>query len=324
MKYLFSIILSLLLSHIVHAQTNGGLRFLTIGADPLSLSLSETNTAILLGAPNIFANPANLSFESNSSLSATHSFWIADTRNIQAAINFKKERRALSFGVYTSLIDELEARNTPGTPLGSFSWQYYAFAGAVAQQVGPVSLGITGMYLYEQVELSSASGYAFNIGASTELLDKRIRLGTVAQSIGKMDLLNATRSEIPGQWKLGTEIQAIQFTVPGETSIPVLISVAADYVLPIEWIDQEQFPLADDLSGNFQNGSDSWINVGVRTDISDLLNLRFGFTTAETSRPFSMGVGIRRFGVDADIAFVPFNDGFGSAVSFGLRYAFNQ
>jgi len=324
MKYLLALTLSLITCYGASAQSNGGLRFLTIGADPLSLSLSETNTAVLLGAPNLFANPANLSLESNSSLSATHSFWVADTRNIQAAVNFKKERRAISFGVYTSLIDELEARNTPGAPIGSFSWQYYAFAGAVSQQVGPLSLGLTGMYLYEQVELSSASGYAFNIGASTELLDKRIRLGTVAQSIGKMDLLNATRSEIPGQWKVGTEIQAIQFSVPGETNIPVLVSLAADFVLPVEWIDQEQYRFTDDLGGLYQNNSDSWITFGLRTDVSDFLNVRLGYTTAETSRPFSMGLGIRRFGVDADFAFVPFNDGFGSAVSFGLRYAFNQ
>lgn len=322
MKYLYSIVLSFCLSHGVWAQSNGGLRFLTIGADPLSLSLSETNTAVLLGAPNIFANPANLAYESQSSLSATHSFWIGDTRNIQAAVNLKKNQRALSFGIYTSLVDDIEARNTPGSSLGSFSWQYYAFAGSVSQKVGPMSLGITGMYLYEQVELSSASGYAFNIGASTELLDKRIRLATVAQSIGKMNLLNATRSEIPGQFKIGSEVQAIQFSVPGETNIPVLVSVAADLVLPVEWIDQEQFRFEDNTNDFFRNGSNSWLNLGLSTDISDFLNLRFGYTTAQTSRPFSTGLGVRRFGVEADIAFVPFNDGFGSAVSFGLRYAF--
>ena len=323
MKYLFSLILGLIFSLEASAQTNGGLRFLTIGADPLSLSLSETNTAVLLGAPNIFANPANLSFETNSSLSATHSFWIGDTRNIQAAVNIKKDQRALSFGIYTSLVDDIEARSTPGSSLGSFSWQYYAFAGSVSQRVGPLSVGITGMYLYEQVELSSASGYAFHVGASTELLDKRVRIGTVAQSIGKMNLLNATRSELPGQFKLGTDVQAIQFSVPGETNIPVLVSLAADLVVPIEWIDQEQFSF-ENHTNFFQTESDAWVNLGLRTDISDFLNLRFGYTTAQTSRPFSTGLGIRRFGVEADIAFIPFNDGFGSAVSFGLRYAFNQ
>ncbi len=323
MKYLFSLILGLIFSLEASAQTNGGLRFLTIGADPLSLSLSETNTAVLLGAPNIFANPANLSFETNSSLSATHSFWIGDTRNIQAAVNIKKDQRALSFGIYTSLVDDIEARSTPGSSLGSFSWQYYAFAGSVSQRVGPLSVGITGMYLYEQVELSSASGYAFHVGASTELLDKRIRISTVAQSIGKMNLLNATRSELPGQFKLGTDVQAIQFSVPGETNIPVLVSLAADLVVPIEWIDQEQFSF-ENHTNFFQTESDAWVNLGLRTDISDFLNLRFGYTTAQTSRPFSTGLGIRRFGVEADIAFIPFNDGFGSAVSFGLRYAFNQ
>lgn len=323
MKYLFSLLLGLIFSLEASAQTNGGLRFLTIGADPLSLSLSETNTAVLLGAPNIFANPANLSFETNSSLSATHSFWIGDTRNIQAAVNIKKDHRALSFGIYTSLVDDIEARSTPGSSLGSFSWQYYAFAGSVSQRVGPLSVGITGMYLYEQVELSSASGYAFHVGASTELLDKRIRIGTVAQSIGKMNLLNATRSELPGQFKLGTDVQAIQFSVPGETNIPVLVSLAADLVVPIEWIDQEQFSF-ENHTNFFQTESDAWVNLGLRTDISDFLNLRFGYTTAQTSRPFSTGLGIRRFGVEADIAFIPFNDGFGSAVSFGLRYAFNQ
>jgi hypothetical protein len=306
-----------------YGQAAGGLRFLERGADPLSLGMSETKTAVLLGAPSIFSNPANLALDEASSLSATHTFWIAGSRNILGAVNFRNNQNAFAFGVYTSLIDDIQARSVPGSPNGSFSWQYYAFAGSVSQRVGPLSVGITGMYLYEQVELSSASGYAFHVGASTELLDKRVRIGTVAQSIGKMNLLNATRSELPGQFKLGTDVQAIQFSVPGETNIPVLVSLAADLVVPIEWIDQEQFSF-ENHTNFFQTESDAWVNLGLRTDISDFLNLRFGYTTAQTSRPFSTGLGIRRFGVEADIAFIPFNDGFGSAVSFGLRYAFNQ
>ena len=302
-------------------QTAGGLRFLEIGADPLSLAMSETKTAVLIGAPSIFSNPANLALESTSSLSATHTFWIADTRNIQGAVNFRKNQNAFAFGVYTSLIDDIEARTVPGSPNGSFSWQYYAFAASAARNFGPVSLGATGMYLYEQVYLSSAKGFAFNAGATTSLLENRLRFAAAATSIGKMDPLNASRSEVPGRIKVGAEVQAVQFSVDGSTEIPILISLAADIVKPVEWIDQEQSPFQEDIPGFVRSTDSPWLNTAVRADIADLLNIRFGFTTNDTSRPFSVGAGVRRFGVEADIAFVPFNDGFGSAISFGLRYA---
>jgi len=324
MKLLLCVLgMLLILSTYASAQTAGGLRFLDIGTDPLSLSLSETKTAVLLGAPNVFANPANLALESSSSLSASHTFWIAGTRNIQASVNFRNNENAFGFGVYTSLIDDLEARLVPGESNGSFSWQYYAFAGSMARSFGPVSIGVTGMYLYEQVYLVSAKGYAFNAGISGTLLDDRIRLATSLNSIGKMEPLNASRSEVPGRFKIGTEIQALQFSVPGSTEVPVLISVAADFVKPVELIDQEQPPYFENENGFIILNNDAWVNAAIRADIADFLNLRFGFTTADTSRPFSFGAGVRRFGVEADLAFVPFNDGFGSAFSLGLRYGFN-
>lgn len=322
MKHTFlTFALLLLVALSANGQTAGGLRFLEIGADPLSLSMSETKTAVLLGAPSIFANPANLALEPTSSLSATHTFWIADTRNIQGAVNIRRDQSAIAFGVYTSLVDDIQARDVPGNSNGSFSWQYYAFAASYARNLGPISLGATGMYLYEQVYLSSARGFAFNAGATTSLLEDRVRIGAVAASIGKMDPLNASRSEVPGRIKVGAEVQAVQFSVDGSSEIPVLISIATDFVKPVEWIDQEQSPFQDEMPGFLQPSDSPWLNTALRADIADLLNLRFGFTTNDTSRPFSFGAGVRRFGVEADFAFVPFNDGFGSSVSFGLRYA---
>lgn len=322
MKHTFlTFALLLLVALSANGQTAGGLRFLEIGADPLSLSMSETKTAVLLGAPSIFANPANLALEPTSSLSATHTFWIADTRNIQGAVNIRRDQSAIAFGVYTSLVDDIQARDVPGNSNGSFSWQYYAFAASYARNLGPISLGATGMYLYEQVYLSSARGFAFNAGATTSLLEDRVRIGAVAASIGKMDPLNASRSEVPGRIKVGAEVQAVQFSVDGSSEIPVLISIATDFVKPVEWIDQEQSPFQDEMPGFLQPSDSPWFNTALRAEIADLLNLRFGFTTNDTSRPFSFGAGVRRFGVEADFAFVPFNDGFGSSVSFGLRYA---
>lgn len=320
----FSLLACLLAPAGLRAQSAGGLRFLDVAADPLSLGMSEVKTAVKLGAPSIFANPANLALEESSSLSAAHNFWIAGTRNIQAAVNLKRSRQAFAFGIYTSLIDDIESREVPGPSNGNFTWQYYAFAGSFARQFGPVSAGLTAMYLYEQVHLASASGYAFNAGLSGHLLQDRVRVGAALQSIGKMNPLNAARSEVPGRFRIGTEIQAVQFSVPGSTEVPVLLSVAADYVNPVELVDQEQtsFP-GEDLG--FPTPADApWFSLALRADVADFLNLRAGytFTDADYSRPFSVGAGVRRYGVEADFAFVPFNDGFGSAFSLGLRYHF--
>jgi len=302
-------------------QSTGGLRFLDIGADPLSLSLSEAKTAVRLGTSDMFVNPANLAFEPASSVGLAHTFWIADTRNLHAGVNLRKKQQALAFGVYTSLTSDLQARQTPGASNGSFSWQYYAFAASYAQRIGNISVGATGMYLYEQVYLSSAKGFAMNAGLSSQWLEDRIRLAVALQSLGKMEPLNATRSEVPGRVRLGTDIEAAQFSVRGTTEIPVVVRIAADYVKPISWIDQDQGDF-NATAGFEGDPNQAWLSLGLRAEISELITLRGGYTTAEHQRPFSLGLGVKRYGVEADFAFVPFNDGYGSAFSMGLNYRF--
>jgi hypothetical protein len=310
-----------LLPGLIQGQSTGGLRFLDIGADPLSLSLSETKTAVRLGTADLLVNPANLAFAPASSVGLAHTFWIADTRNLHAGVNLRKKNQALAFGVYTSLISDLQARQTPGASNGAFSWQYYAFAAALAQKIGNISVGATGMYLYEQVYLSSAKGFAVNAGVSGQWLDDRIRLATSLQSLGRMEPLNATRSEVPGRFRLGADLEAAQFSVRGSTEIPIVVRFAADYIKPIAWIDQEQdrFTPTDGFKGD---PDQAWLSMGLRAEISELITLRGGYTTANHQRPFSMGLGVKRYGVEANFAYVPFNDGYGSAFSMGLNYRF--
>ncbi|NBC02766.1 MAG: hypothetical protein GVY20_03580, partial [Bacteroidetes bacterium] len=139
-------ILTLLLSiPKTYAQDTGsGLDFLNIGPSSRMLSLSEATTATVIGPSAIYSNPSLLVFDDQSSLDVSYTLWIANVNNQFAAMNLKRDNRAFAFGVYSSGSDGFEARDQPGPSVGNFSIRYLSLAGAVAQKLGPLSMGVTG------------------------------------------------------------------------------------------------------------------------------------------------------------------------------------
>jgi hypothetical protein len=297
----------------VYAQS-GGLQLLGIGAEPTSLALSETVTARGNGSASIFSNPANLAFEKRASVTASHTFWIQNSGNSHASVNLPGLRGTFAFGVLTSSIGDIQAYSEPGMPTGSFDVNYYSFAGSYALKVGPVSAGISMMYLYEQLYQLSASGYGINAGLSARFLDDRVRIGSALLNAGRMELLAVTRSPLPTQWKSGVWSDLVQFSVSGSNQIPVLISLGADLTIPLN---------EDGASDGATNIRDPWLSTGIEVTISEMLILRTGIRTGETKRRFSTGIGVNFDSVQFNYAFIPFETGFGLTHALSLVYYFD-
>ncbi len=299
---------------------NTSLPFLNIGPDAYSLGISEARTATLTGAADIYSNPANLAMEEKSSLSASYTFWIADTRISHASVNFRRKNDAIAFGILTSSVNNLEARQQPGPANGTFSMQDFSIAAAYARRFGPLSVGANIMYLYEQFYQQNAGGYAFSAGTSVNLLQKRLRLAASVRNIGRMGILNDTRSELPANFNFGAHTKIIQFSTPGNTEIPVLISASADYTKPLKNRALTSNTSTTAGLNSLQNG---FVSAGLNVSISELIDLRGGYRFEKNAaRSFSAGLGLITNGIHIDFAFVPFETGYGNAYSVGLRYYF--
>lgn len=311
---LFSLFLYVLPA--VAQNQSPGLQFLNIGPNARSLAISEAHTAVLLGAENVFTNPANLVLQDQSNLGVAYTLWLGDSYNTQASINYKRENDAFGFGILSSVVDDITVRQQPGPALDDFSVRYLALAGSYSRRIGPFAAGITGMYLFEQFFEQNASGFAFSAGISTEFLDRRLRASAVLLNYGEMNELNITSSEVPTFFKTGLSAQLIQFSALGTTEIPLLVYLSGDFVVPV---DQNK---PDPATGNLIQ-VDPYGAIGINAEVYELVTLRAGYRTGDTARPLSFGASINVKPIEFNYALIPFETGFGTVHSVSLQYNFN-
>lgn len=295
-------------------DTGSGLDFLNIGPSSRMLSLSEATTALATGPSAIYSNPSLLVYDDQSSLDVSYTLWIANVNNQFAAMNFARDDRAFALGVYSSGSSGFEARDQPGPTSGNFSIRYLSLAGAVAQKLGPFSVGVTGQYLREEVFQFRASGYAFNAGITTTFMDDKVRAAAAIKNVGNMESLDQESTPLPSSFSAGLSAGLIQFNTPGQNDLPVLVSLVADWNKPIEESPGSDFIDSDDKDGFFTLAMD--LNIG------DLLFIQGGYRWGPTERPYSFGLGLAIESVRVNYALVPFSTGFGTVHSFGVQYYF--
>ncbi len=290
---------------------SGGFQLLGIGPDPVTLSLSEAVTAQSTAGAAIFMNPANNAQISSLSASASHTFWLETSGNTYFSVHSPSRYGVFSVGVLTSAINDIEARQVPGSPSGQFDVSYYAFAGSFARSFGPISVGVTGMYLYEELYNLWATGYAISGGVTASLLDNRLRIGSSLLNNGEMEILVDERSPLPTMWRTGVWSRVLQLSTVGSSEIPLTAAFSADFTVPLN----------DEGSSDGATAiTDPWISTGVEVIVSDLISLRGGIRTGKTKRRFSTGLGIEQGSFRFDYAYVPFETGFGVTHSLGITY----
>lgn len=290
---------------------SGGFQLLGIGPDPVTLSLSEAVTARSTAGAAIFMNPANNSQISSLTASASHTFWLETSGNTYFSVHTPSRYGVFSVGVLTSAINDIEARQVPGSPSGQFDVSYYAFAGSFARSFGPISVGVTGMYLYEELYNLWATGYALSGGMTASLLDDKLRIGSSLLNNGEMEILVDRRSPLPTMWRTGVWSRVLQLSTVGSSEIPLTAAISADFTVPLN----------DEGSSDGATAiTDPWISTGLEVIVSDLISLRGGIRTGETKRRFSAGLGIEQGSFRFDYAYVPFETGFGVTHSLGITY----
>lgn len=307
-----------LLPHSAQGGQSTGMHFLLLGPSAHNMGVSDGHTAALTGASAIYLNPAMLSLENRSSATLSYLLWpTTDTRNSFAGMVFRSDRRAFGAALLSSLNDDIPLRTGPSsTPDGYIAVRYFSLAGSYSRTIGPLALGVTGMYLYEQFTPYDASGFAMNAGLGLTLLDERLRLGASVRNLGAMQELADTATRLPSLLSFGTDIQILQFsTTTIDDEIPFLISVMADYNIPLNEIGEIE-------DGSIMGQDDGYLNAGLEVSIAGIIDLRTGVRSGDTQRRLSFGAGILVSDLYFNYAFLPFQDGFGVAHAISLQYYF--
>lgn len=297
----------------VFAQETG-LELLTLGPGTQALGLNEAVTAELLGASSLYSNPANLAFEKSSNLNADYTLWIGDLTHTHAGVNLRKNNRALAFGFMGSQVGNIPLRgNQPGPPNGTFNMTTLSVSGGYAYRLGSFSLGTTLQYLREEYYIYNASGYAANVGASVQLWDKRLQIGSSIVNLGKMDKLQNQSTTLPTLFKTGISAQLFTFVPQKNQDLPINVSIKSDLVLPLQSAQQTtQGTPSDDI----------YSNIALEFTVAELIDIRTGYKTGDTVRPWSAGMGLNTSEISANYAIIPFKTGFGTVHSLGLNYRF--
>ena len=300
------------------ASQSTGMHFLLVGPSAHNMGASDGHTAALTGASAIYLNPALLALEKRNSATLSYMLWPAtDTQNSFAGLVYKRGRQAFGVALLSSLNDDIPLRTEPSpTPAGYIAVRYFTLAGSYSRIIGPLSLGVTGMYLYEQFTPHDASGFAMNAGAALNLLDERVRVGVSARNLGSMQDLAETATRLPTMLSVGANVQLLQFSTTAiEDEIPFLLSVVADYNIPLNEISGSD-------EGTILSQDDGYLNAGLELNIAQIIDLRAGVRTGDTQRRFSFGAGIFISDFYFSYAFLPFQDGFGVAHAVSLQYFF--
>ena len=312
MKQFIHLFIFSIVPFMLKAQSSSGLPFLDIAPSALELALSEANTATPNGASSIYKNPALLVMQNRPSISLNFTNWIQDSKNLSAGINLKKNKRAFAFAFYTAGVNDLEQRNKPGKSNGEFGIQYVAISGAYARDFNWVTAGIALSYLNEDIFPYRSNGYAFNIGVATTLFEDKIRIGSSLINSGSMEKLNERATNLPTSLNFGIAVDILQFIHRKSPYLPILATIMVDFVHPIEFLESNEM---NSLSENSQH-----FNFGLKLLVSDVIEIRSGYKTENSSRPISFGLGLVTNKVTFNYAIIPFNTGFGTVHSVGLQY----
>lgn len=315
-----SLALLLLMFTKIYAQDlSQGFDLLFVSTDARSVAMGDANTALSVGPSSWLANPANTLFDNKSSVQATYHSWVNDISYQYAGAVFREKNKALGFAVYSNAISDIEVRSVPGQPVGNFSVNYVVVTAGYAKEFLGINTGISASWLNEQYLEQNATGYTINVGVSKAVLaDEKLIIGASINHLGRMQQLNALRTELPSQAKIGvrSEIVRLNLTSGDGQALPISLTTVFDIVYALN----ENNDSSNQVSQNIEN--DIFFNAGLEIKIGSNILLRSGYKSWEATRKWSMGLGFRVNDIQVDLAQIPFNDGFGNAWSASLRFFF--
>jgi len=239
-----------------------------------------------------FYNPAGMFSGSKVNALFMHNEQVLGIRTEFLAARVKLEKFAFGLSLNNTSIDNVEIREIPGQPQGTFTAQNFAFGLSVGYKINDnLSLGITGKFLFEKIYIDNASGMAFDFGGVYS--QNKFSVGLAFSNLGSM---NELRTEA--------------------TKLPSAIRGGASYLLDFPKINSTLRVGVDGYK--VMDGGKMHANAGAELLYKDFLALRVGYQSGYENKNLTTGIGIKYKVFNLDYAFVPYKYSIGSSHTITL------
>ncbi len=287
---------------VLRAQA-GGLAFLKLEPTAEALGAGSAIAPFSADAFSAFVNPAGLGGDGSNLAGFSYTAWVGDVRLFNLGARIRAGRHgAFGVAITSSATSDIEARDTPGFPSGTFDAQFVSAGLGYGRQFGPVRAGVTAKYLSEEIYTESANGYAFDFGVQAEVIKRTAWVGAAAQHLGKMNDLYTEATELPETYRGGITVQPFTIRTADDDESAVDVYVSAELV----------HRPGDDVT-TYQIGA--WIYA------FEFLWIRAGYLGDDALRDYTAGLGLLYKSFRFDYAYLPFETGFGaSGQSLTIQY----
>ncbi len=265
---------------------------------PLNAFDAATSEAFVsdpMSLQSVRLNPANIASRESYDIVFSHMQWIQDIRTENLSLAAPLIFGSLSFSLANTSVDDIELRDQPGPPLGTFSSQATVFQLAYGiEATNALKIGIASKYLYEKIFVDEATGLGFDAGAIYLPPVKGLSLGFAVTNLGNLSAFRAQQTDLPSQVRIGGTYAFFL----GATTLRTAASYASEL-----------------------GTSNSHLGLGGEFTYRNQFSLRLGYQSGYDSRGLSAGLGIRYSIVSIDYAYVPFSLDLGEAHIFTIGFS---
>lgn len=276
---------------------NPGMSFLKIGMGAKACAMGEAFVGMADGLSSLYWNPAGLSELKGIEITFMHNKWFQDISTEYLASALKTKECFFGFSITINQVPDIPKR-TKATekPHSTFDAHQASFGFSLSRKINPkISLGFSGKWLYEKIDLSSASGWGMDLGAIFYLL-KNVNLGFVISNFGQKMKFEEQKFSLPTIYRAGLSYSLVQKSLKG------------DFTLGLDVVKPEDSELK--------------VHFGVEYLYSSTLALRGGYQFGYDEKSYSLGFGLKVKSYGLDYAFVPYGSDLGNThrVSFNIRF----
>ncbi len=281
--------------------------FLKFGPGARAMGMGEAFTAQLTGTGSPFWNPGSLSGTKGTQVSLTHTQWFQDIAAEHFSAATKIGENVFGLNLSLGQAPGIQKRDEIPTaePLAQFDAHDVVLSFTYARNPERrCSLGFSLKWLYEKIDISSASGFGFDLGGicapfmgSGKPLVENLRFGAAILNLGSKMKFEKASFSLPTQYKVGF----------------------SEFIEKENW--QSDFTLNLDLIK--PRDDDMKVHLGTEYELYQIFSLRLGYQFGyENEKDISFGMGIKFKKYALDYAFVPYKSDLGDVHSVSLTAEF--